>query len=60
MNNTKEKDKNYTVGDNNKNFKRELILNFNSTVQMSEEFILISNFKQKGYFLSSALLVLML
>lgn len=43
-----------------KKFKEKFIVNFNGTVKTSEEFIFISNFKQKGYFLRSALLVLML
>lgn len=43
-----------------KKIKEKFIVNFNGRVKTSEEFIFISNFKQKGYFLRSALLVLML
>lgn len=54
--NKKYKHKNYANYENKKNLKGKLMVNFNSTVQTSEEFILISNFKQKRYYLNSALL----
>lgn len=47
-----DKNKNYANDENKKNLKGKLIVNFKSTAQTSEEFILTSNFKQKGYFLN--------